>query len=646
MTRYSWEPSPDYIENANVTRLMRKHQIADFHGLVRRSQDDIEWFWEAAIEDVGIEFFKPYEKLLDTSDGIQWPKWFVGGEINLTYNCVDRWAQRTPGAPAIKWEGEDGEVRTLTYADLSREVDKAANGLLSLGIGQGDAIGVYMPMVPEAVVAMYAIAKIGAIYMPIFSGFGAPAVVTRLTDAEARALITADGFYRRGSKVSMKETADEALNGSPTVEHLIVFERFSDGFPAGPKDVTWAAAFGGQDDSLEAPRLDPETPFMIAYTSGTTGKPKGSVHVHGGFLVKIAQEVCYQVDCRPGDLFFWVTDMGWIMGPLEMVGGHANGACVFMYEGAPNYPEPDRLWRMCADHGVTILGVSPTLVRALMPSGEEMVHKHDLSKLRITGSTGEPWNPEPYRWFSEVVGGGRVPIMNLSGGTEVGACFLGASPVISQKSCSLGTPSLGMAMAVLNAEGKPAAPGEVGELVCLKPWPAQTRGFWKAPERYLDAYWSRWPDMWVHGDWASIDADGYWFLHGRSDDTLNIAGKRIGPAEFESAAVNHPAVVECAAVGVPDEVKGTAVWCFCILKPGTEVTDALTAEVMKEITDELGKAFKPAAVRFVTELPKTRSAKILRRAIKAKILGEDPGDMSSLENPSALAALDEALARS
>jgi acetyl-CoA synthetase len=382
---------------------------------------------------------------------------------------------------------------------------------------------------------------------------------------------------------------------------------------------------------------------MIAYTSGTTGKPKGSVHVHGGFLVKIAGEVAYQLDVKPDDLLYWVTDMGWIMGPLEMVGSHAAGAAVFMYEGAPNHPGPDRLWEMCSRHGVSILGVSPTLVRALMPAGDEEVRRHDLSKLRVMGSTGEPWNPEPYRWFHEVVGGGRVPIINLSGGTEVGACFLGASPVIPTKSCSLGTPSLGMAMAVLDQDGNHCAPGEVGELVCTKPWPAQTRGFWRASDRYIDTYWSRWPDMWVHGDWASIDEDGYWYLHGRSDDTLNIAGKRIGPAEFESVAVDHPDVVECAAVGVPDEVKGETVWCFCILRPGAEGSDELARQITGMITNELGKAFKPAAVRFVAELPKTRSAKILRRAIRAKVLGEDLGDLSSLENPSALEAVERSL---
>jgi acetyl-CoA synthetase len=644
---YVWEPSPEYLDNANVTRFMRRHGIDDFLELVRRSQDDIEWFWDAVVADLGIDFFRPYEKVLDETGGPQWPKWFVGGRVNLTHNCVDRHAAGARGhEPALLWEGEDGAIRDLDYAELGAEVGRAAAGLAALGVSQGDAVGVYMPMVPEAVIAMYACAKIGAIYLPIFSGFGAPAIATRLNDSQAKVLITADGFYRRGQKIAMKANADDAVADSPSVEHVIVFNRFGPDAAfecsMGSRDVTWEDAFGKQVSTRAAVELDPEAPFMIAYTSGTTGAPKGSVHVHGGFLVKIAQEVAYQLDVTPDDLLYWVTDMGWIMGPLEMVGGHAAGACVFIYEGAPNYPHADRLWSMVEGHEVTVLGVSPTLVRALMPAGEDPVHAHDLSSLRILASTGEPWNPEPYRWFSDVVGQGRCPIMNLSGGTEVGACFLGQSPVIPTKSCSLGTPSLGMAMDVYDSEGKPVR-GEVGELVCTKPWPSQTRGFWRNPQRYLDAYWARWPGVWVHGDWASIDEDGFWFLHGRSDDTINVAGKRIGPAEYESAAVDHPAVVECAAVGIPHEVKGETVWCFCILRPNVSPTDELRVEIKKVIGDELGKAFTPSEIRFVEELPKTRSAKILRRAIRAKVLGEDPGDMSSLENPSALEAVEKSL---
>jgi acetyl-CoA synthetase len=647
VSEFVWEPTSQYIENANVTRFMRSHDIEDFHELVHRSQDDIEWFWDAVVQDLGIDFFAPYERVLDGSDGPQWPKWFVGGRINLAHNCVDRHAAgKAPRSPALLWEGEDGAIRELDYTELAAEVARAATGLEGLGVSEGDAVGVYMPMVPEAVVAMYACADIGAIYLPIFSGFGAPAIATRLNDAEAKVLITADGFYRRGQKVAMKANADDAVADSPSVEHVVVFKRFGPDSdfecPMGSRDVTWEETFGTQSPGRSPAELDPEAPFMIAYTSGTTGTPKGSVHVHGGFLVKIAQEVAYQLDVKPHDVLYWVTDMGWIMGPLEIVGGHAAGACVFMYEGAPNYPQADRLWAMIERHEVSVLGISPTLIRALMPAGEDAVRAHDLSSLRILGSTGEPWNPEPYRWFSDVVGGGRCPIMNLSGGTEVGACFLGQSPVISTKSCSLGTPSLGMAMDVYDSEGKPVR-GEVGELVCTKPWPSQTRGFWHNPQRYIDTYWSRWPGVWVHGDWASIDKDGFWFLHGRSDDTINVAGKRIGPAEYESAAVDHRAVVECAAVGIPDEIKGEAVWCFCILKPGVDPTDELGTEIKEIIATELGKAFRPSQIRFVEELPKTRSAKILRRAIKAKVLGEDPGDMSSLENPSALEAVEKSL---
>jgi acetyl-CoA synthetase len=655
MADFVWEPTAEHVQNANVTRLMKRHGIEDYRDLLRRSQEDIRWFWDAAVEDLGIDFFVPYDEILDDSKGPQWPKWFRGGRVNLAYNCVDRHAHspESAGRPAIVWEGEDGATRTITYAALADEVNRVANGLDALGIVEGDTIGVYMPMVPEAVIAAYACAKIGAIYLPIFSGFGAPAVATRLNDAEVKLLFTADGFYRRGTKVAMKAVADEAVASSPSVEHVVVYKRFpesglggGDGagtFHMGPRDTSWSA-FEAHGTDRRAAELDPETPLMIAYTSGTTGKPKGSVHVHGGLLVKIAAEAAYQTDVKPDDVLYWVTDMGWIMGPWEMIGTHSAGACVFMYEGAPNFPNPDRLWEMCARHEVTILGISPTLVRALMPEGEEAVTRHDLSKLRILGSTGEAWNPEPYRWFAEVVGGGRCPVINISGGTEVGACFLGPPPVIPTKSCSLGLPSLGMAMGIWDCDGKPCAPGEVGELVCTAPWPAQTRGFWRAPQRYIDTYWSRWRNTWVHGDWASVDEDGYWFLHGRSDDTLNIAGKRIGPAEFESAAVDHPAVMECAAVGVPDEVKGEAVWCFCILRPGTDATDDLAREVSKAITDELGKAFKPAQIRFVDQLPKTRSAKILRRAIRARIIGEDPGDLSSLENPAALESIERSLA--
>jgi acetyl-CoA synthetase len=637
---YAWTPTSPYVERANVTRLMRAHGIRTYDQLVRRSTDDIEWFWQAVVDDLGIEFFTPFHSVLDSRRGIPWSIWFAGATTNLTHNCVDRHAMNDPSRRALVWEGEDGATRMLSYAELKAEVDRFANGLRSLGIGPGDAVGIYMPMLVETVVALYACSKIGAVWLPIFSGFAPDAVAARLADADAVALITADGFYRRGKVVPMKAAADEAVAQVGSVKHVIVSRRIGGDVPwDAQRDLDWDGLVKGQPITCEAAHVDAEHPLFIAYTSGTTGRPKGVVHVHGGFMVKIAEEVAYQVDLHTDELLFWVTDMGWIMGPWEVIGAGANGGAVLLYEGAPDHPGPDRLWSIVERHGVTTLGVSPTLVRALIPHGEEPVRAHDLSSLRVLASTGEPWNPEPWQWYLDVVGGGRCPIINISGGTEVGACFLSPTPLTPLRPCTLGGPALGMAIDVFGPDGESLPPGKVGELVCTKPWPGMTRGIWGDPDRYIETYWSRWPDVWVHGDWASRDADGSWFLHGRSDDTLNVAGKRLGPAEVESALIAHPAVMEAAVIGVPDEVKGEKVWCYVVLAPDHEPTDALREELRAAVVRALGKAFRPDAVRFTMALPKTRSAKIVRRAVRALALGEDPGDVSSLEDPASLDAI-------
>jgi acetyl-CoA synthetase len=645
MSDVVWRPNEDYIERANVTRFMRSHGIDTYDELVRRSQDDIEWFWDAVIRDLGIEFFQPYRQVLDTTEGIPWAKWFVEGTINLAHVCLDTWAERTPDAVAVLWEGEDGHVRHISYGELRETADRLAHGLTSLGVGVGEAVGIFMPMAPETVAATLACAKIGAVYLPIFSGYAPDAVATRLNDARARVLITADGFLRRGQVVAMKEIADAAADASPGLERVITWRRL--GRPdtrRAARDVDWDELLEAQPPRFDTLALPSEHPLFIAYTSGTTGRPKGSIHVHGGFTVKIAEEVAYQADLHPEETLFWVTDLGWIMGPWEIVGAGAVGSTVFLYEGAPNFPEPDRLWAMIEDHRITTLGISPTLIRALIPAGDEWVERHDLSSLRILGSTGEPWNPEPYLWFLDKIGGGRCPVINLSGGTEIGACFLSPLPITELKPTTLRGPALGMAIDVWGPDGAPVPRGDVGELVCTKPWPAMTRGVFGDPQRYLDTYWSRWPDVWVHGDWASIDEDGFWFLHGRSDDTMNIAGKRLGPAEVESALTDHSAVAESAAVGIPHEVKGESVWCFVITKPGHATDDALADELKSVVARHLGKAFRPDRIVFVDELPKTRSAKILRRAVRAAVQGQDPGDLSSLENPSALEKIRAALA--
>jgi acetyl-CoA synthetase len=641
-----WSPSPEYVERANVTRFMRAHGIGSYEELVARSVGDVAWFWDAVVRDLDISFLTPYERVLDTSRGVEWATWFVGGRTNVAHQCVDIWADRTPEAVAVVWEGEDGEVRRVTYRELRELTDRLAHGLRSIGVGQRDAVGIFMPMAIETVAAVMACSKLGAIWVPIFSGFGPEAVAARLADAGAKVLITADGSRRRGATVPMKQVADRAADDAGCVERILVWSRGGESGSASPssRDVRWEELLATQPPRFDTEPLDSEHPLFIGYTSGTTGKPKGVLHVHGGFLVKIAEEVAYQVDLHQGEVLHWVTDLGWIMGPWEIVGALALGSTVLLTEGAPNFPGPDRLWATVARHGVTTLGVSPTLIRALIPAGVEGVRDHDLSSLRILASTGEPWNPEPYRWLIEEVGGGRCPIINLSGGTEIGACFLSPLPITELKPCTLRGPALGMDVDVWGPDGTPVPAGDVGELVCKQPWPAMTRGVWGDDERYLDTYWRRWPGVWVHGDWASIDEDGFWFLHGRSDDTLSVAGKRLGPAEVESALSSHPDVAESAAVGVPHDVKGETIWCFVIVKPGVVPTDTLAQELRGVVADQLGKAFAPSKVLFVDELPKTRSAKIVRRAIRAAAIGEDPGDLSSLENPGSLAGIRASIA--
>jgi acetyl-CoA synthetase len=639
-----WTPTPEYVERANVTRFMRTHGIGGYDELVRRSVTDVEWFWDAVVGDLELEFLEPYERVLNTSRGIEWATWFEGGKVNLAHQCVDRWAIRSPDATATIWESEDGETRRWSYAQLRGQTDRLAHGLRSLGVGTGDTVGIFLPMALETVAAVMACSKIGAVWVPIFSGFGPDAVAARLADAGAKVLLTANGALRKGRVVPMKEIADQAADAAGGVRAMVVWRRL--GTENAPwdrsRDHDWEELVAAQpDDSVVAEPLDPEHPLFIGYTSGTTGQPKGVLHVHGGFLVKIAEEVAYQVDLHRGEVLHWVTDLGWIMGPWEIVGALALGSTVLLFEGAPTHPGSARLWSLVERHGVTTLGVSPTLIRALIPKGAAPLRSHDLSSLRVLASTGEPWNPDPYRWLFDEVGGGRLPIINLSGGTEVGACFLSPLPISPLKACTLGGPSLGMDVDIVDAEGRPVGPEEVGELVCRQPWPAMTRGVWRDPDRYLDTYWRRFPGMWVHGDWASRDSDGFWFLHGRSDDTLSVAGKRIGPAEVESVLASHAAVAESAAVGVPNTLKGEAIWCFVVTRPGSDESDGLAKELRRLVAEHLGRSFMPARVVFVPELPRTRSAKIVRRAIKAVALGDDPGDVSSIENPESLTAIRE-----
>ncbi len=622
MSEFVWEPSPERVEQANVVRLWRKLGCESYHELHRVSIEEPERFWPAAIDDLGLEFSTPWERVLDDSAGIEWATWFVGGRLNVATNCLHRHAEQRPDDVGAVFLGEDGERRERTYAELSRETAQLAEALVELGVEPGDRVAIYMPMCPEVAVASHACAHIGAVQVPIFSGFAAHAIAQRLNASDAKVVICADGSFRRGRWLPMRETVDEAGGGAAVVE----WDR---------QRAEWPELVQRQPGTLLALQVDSEHPYLLTYTSGTTGQPKGVLHVHGGFLVSIAREVAYQTDVNKGDVVHFATDMGWIMGPWTVVGAGAVGATIVFAEGAPDCPD-DRLWRMVEQERVTMLGVSPTLIRALIPKGEP---RTDTTSLRVITTTGEPWNPDPYLWLHEHVGRGRTPIVNISGGTEVGACFLSVCVAYPIKPISLGFPALGEDMDVFDPEGR-SLRGEVGELVCKRPFPGMTRGLWGDPERYLETYWRRFPGVWTHGDWASVDEDGYWFLHGRSDDTLNIAGKRIGPAELESAAVSHPGVAEAAAVGVPHDVKGEVAWIFCVRSPDE---DAAEQDVAAKVAEVLGKAFKPERIVFVGSLPKTRSAKIVRRAVRAKVLGKDPGDLSSLENPDALEEIANAI---
>ena len=638
-----WTPDSGRIEHANLTAFMRRHGIESYEELMHRSTGDVAWFTDAVLKFLDIQFQEPYTRVVDLSAGIQFPKWCPGGKMNIVHNCVDKYQSPAfSGRMALVWEGEEGRTRSLTYEELYREVNKTANALRSLGLGRGDAIGIFMPMTPEIVAALLAIAKIGGIILPLFSGYGAGAIVSRLNDANAKALFAADGAYRRGRPVEMKSVADEAVEQVPSLKHMIVLKRTGQEIRMKTgRDHWWHDLVPPQLDSAATEITSAEDPLMIIYTSGTTGKPKGALHTHCGFPVKAAQDMAFGTDVHAGDIIYWMTDMGWMMGPWQVFGSLLLGATMFIYDGAPDFPAPDRLWELVEQHRIAQMGVSPTLIRSLIPQGDEHFQKHDLSSLKCFASTGEPWNPDPWLWLFDKVGGGRLPIINYSGGTEISGGIMMGNPLLPLKPCSFSAACPGMDADVFDENGLPVR-NVVGELVIKAPWIGMTRGFWNDNQRYLDTYWSRWENVWVHGDFVAIDEDGLWYILGRSDDTLKIAGKRLGPAEVESILVHHEDVVESAAIGVPDEIKGNALVVFCVLKENVEPGEDLRKALKQMIMAEMGKPLAPKAILFVSDLPKTRNAKVMRRMIRSAYLGLDLGDTSSLVNPRAVEEIRQA----
>ena len=757
----AWTPTPDVIGRARLTQFMQQVGVSTWDELYQFSIRDVERFTEEVLKFLDIKFDPPYEKLLDTTDGIEFPKWFVAKDssqrhrdteavdaearpvgsvpveeedlpqsrkaakqtshagLNITEMCLDRWqTDEMKDLPAVIWEGEDGGTQVLSYSFLADNVDILVGTLRELKIGKGDAVGIHLPMIPETILALLAINRIGAIAVPVFSGYGVEAIASRMQAVQAKALITCEGFNRRGKFFDMLSIAADAVIKTDSITDVLVtrtaisdqqhFEQIKNAqqpfrfiqhqehlekiFP--DVNVRQFGVTHNMIDLLGADEQGPEPtsaedPLIILYTSGTTGKPKGIAHTHASFPIKAAQDMAFGTDVGKGTRISWYTDIGWMMGPWLIYGALINGATICIYDGAPDYPTADRMWEFCAKHKVEVLGISPTLIRSLAAHEESVssphvskgsvndkelpqsrkaakmkpFERHDLSSLRIFASTGEPWNPAPWWWLFEKVGDSKLPIINYSGGTEISGGILMGSPLLPIKPCSFPAPCPGMDVDILDENGQPVQPGKVGELVIKQPWIGMARGFWQEKERYLETYWRRFKNIWVHGDWAMRDKDGHWFILGRSDDTLKVAGKRVGPAEVESLLVAHPLVIEAAVIGVPDEVKGTAMVAFCVLsgspryeggvdaasEDGVVLSDSslitshssLETELKALVAKDMGKPLAPSRIHFVSALPKTRNAKVMRRVIRSAYLGEDPGDLSALENPNSIKEIRE-----
>jgi acetyl-CoA synthetase len=629
-----FEPSDEFRAGAQIK------SRAEYERLYQEAKDDPEGFWAKIARE--LHWFKPWNRVLEWK--LPFSKWFLGGELNISYNCLDRhvttWRKNKA---AIQWEGEPGDSRALTYQQLLREVSKCANVLKSLGVQKGDRVAIYMGMVPELPVAMLACARIGAVHTVVFGGFSAQALIDRINDCGAVAVITQDGAFRRGTEVKLKEAVDQALPHCSTVKNVIVYRRTGSNITMQPgRDHWWHELMDTASDDCPAEPLDAEHPLYLLYTSGTTGKPKGILHTTGGYSVGSYITAKWIFDLREEDTFWCSADIGWVTGHTYVVYGMLqNGASVVIYEGGPTWPEPDRFWRIIQKYKVSIFYTAPTSIRAFMRLGEQWPRKHNLSSLRLLGSVGEPINPEAWMWYREVIGGGRCPIIDTWWQTETGATMISPLPgAIATKPGSATLPLPGVIADVVNRDGVSVPPGAGGFLVIKQPWPSMLRTIYGDPERYKEQYWSQIPGMYFAGDGARIDADGYFWLMGRVDDVLNVAGHRLSTMEIESALVANPIVAEAAVVGRPDDVKGQAVSAFVTLKSGQAPSEENKNLLRQWVAKEIGPIAKPDDIRFTDSLPKTRSGKIMRRLLRELATnGEVKGDTTTLEDFSVLAKL-------
>ena len=646
---FDWMPAPELMAQSNLTAFLHKVGESSFDSLSARADADPAWLMQEVFDFCDMRFYEPCTQMLDTSRGIEWARWCVGGTTNIVLNCLDRhrgtpvWEQ-----PFLVWEGEDPQAqRTYTYREFDAEVCRLAAALEALGIARGDRVGLYMPNVPETFIAFFAVLKIGAVLMPLFSGFGPQPLIARLNDGEAKAVLTVDGTWRRGSAAPMKSVLDEALHEVPSVKHVLVLRHIGEALDCpmqAGRDHDWAVLVTGQSTRHPTAEMDAEAPSILLYTSGTTGKPKGCVFTHVGFLGSmVTRDMHICGDFKSSDRFFFMSDMGWMVGAMCACIPSYFGGSLLVAEGAPDYPDTGRFWRLVQNHKVTYLGLAPTLIRSLMRYGDEEIEGYDLSALRIVCSGGEAWTEAPWNWCFQHVCKERLPIINIVGGTEVGGCNFTGTLHHPLKPGSFGGRGLAAGTDIVDEQGKPVAPGQVGELILRNPNIGMTKSLWRDDERYLDSYWRAMPGVWLHGDFAMQDEDGLFYVLGRSDDTIKVSGKRTGPSEIETLLTNSGKVAEAAVVGVPDEVKGSAIVCVCVPMPGVAADAALQAMLAKAVVDGMGTSYRPKQVVLVSELPKTRNMKIMRRVVRAVYQGNSPGDLSSLVNPEAVSELQHAL---